>query len=176
MPLADALRTMVHLGGALEAVHRAGYVHLDVKPNNVIVAGGRPVLFDFGTARQIGGERPTVVVGTDAYMPPEECVLGEASPASDVFSLAVTLFELLTDEIPFPDATEEMPYPQLHHVARPLRELRPDVPKALEQVVAACLDRDPAKRPALAQLLPELNRFIRKGPKMWPEMLELKAA
>jgi serine/threonine protein kinase len=176
MSLSDTLRAMVHLGGALEHVHKRGYVHLDIKPGNVIVAGGRPVLFDFGTARKIGGERPSVVQGTDAYMPPEECELGAVSPASDVFSLGVTLFELLTDEIPFPEPTEEMPYPQLHHIARPLRELRPDVPRALEQAVAACLEREPANRPTMGQLLPELNRHIRSGAKMWPAMVDLKPA
>ena len=176
MPLSDALRTVVHLGCALEHVHRQGYVHLDIKPGNIIISNGRPVLFDFGTARRIGASRPSVVQGTDAYMAPEECALGDVSPASDVYSLAVTLFELLTAEIPYPEPTEEVPYPQMHEIARPLRELRPQLPHSLEQLLARCLDRDPAKRPELRRLLPELNGLITKGPKMWPDMLDLAAA
>jgi serine/threonine protein kinase len=176
MSVCDVLRTAVHLGCALQHVHRQGYLHLDVKPDNIIVANGRPILFDFGTARRIGAERPPVVQGTDAYMSPEECALGEVSPASDVFSLGVTIFELLTGEIPYPEGTEETPYPQLREKACALRELRSDLPRSVEQAIAACLDRDPTHRPRLGQLLLELNGLIRRGPKMWPAELELAAA
>lgn len=176
MPLSDALRTIIHLGCALEHVHRQGYVHMDIKPGNIIVSNGRPVLFDFGTARRIGDTRPSVVQGTDPYMAPEECALGDVSPAADVFSMGVTLYEMMTREIPYPEPTEGEPYPQMHQAALPLRELRPDLPRSLEQLLARCLDRDPSKRPELKQLLPELNNLIRKGPKMWPDMLDLAAA
>lgn len=167
MTLSDAMRTIVHIGGALEYVHKQGVLHLDLKPSNVIIVNGRPILFDFGTARVIGEERPPVVQGTDAYMPPEECELGTTSAKSDVFALGVTLFELLTGKMPFV-ASRKTPYPQLTRKAAPLRRYRKDVPEALEGLVARCLSRAPAERPPLSELLCGVNDFIRRGARMWP--------
>jgi serine/threonine protein kinase len=167
--VSDAVRCAIHVGAALQHVHAQGYVHLDVKPANVILAAGRPVLFDFGSARRLGAPRPASVAGTDPYMAPEECRLGEITPAADVFSLGATLYELLTGELPFPEGTRDAPYPQLVCPPAPLRKLRPAVPRGLEALVLACLALNPADRPGLPRLLPALHAYVRRGPRMWPE-------
>ena len=100
---ADALRVAVHLGSALAHLHGRGYLHLDVKPANVIVTRRRPVLFDLGSARRADGRKLGSPQGTDAYMAPEQCRAGVPSPASDVYGLGVTLFEMLTGARPFPE-------------------------------------------------------------------------
>ncbi len=165
----EALRSVIHVGAALQHVHARGYVHLDIKPQNVIVVGGRPVLHDFGTARRIGGKRPSIGVGTTSYMPPEEAEKGEVSPASDVYSLGVTLFELLTGHFPFPPRSRGRPYPQLKLEPKTPRKYLPSLPRRLEELIMASIARDPGERPHLSQLLPELNGMITAGPKMWPD-------
>ncbi len=176
LPLSNALRSMIHIGAALEHIHGKGYVHLDIKPQNVIVSGGKPILFDFGTARKIGGPRPSYGVGTYHYMPPEEAELGEATPASDVFSLGVSLYELLTGKLPYSRRTRLRPYPQLTELPPPPRAHLKSLPRALDDLIMACLARDPAERPPLRRVLPELNGMIRNGPRMWPEEFDPAAA
>lgn len=166
--VSDALRAIIHVGSALQHMHGLGYLHLDIKPANVIVSGGRPVLCDFGTARRLGEERPDSVMGTDPYIAPEEAELGEVSAKSDVFGLGVMLYELLTGAYPFPEARRGEPYPQLNRAPTPLRAHRPRVSARLEALVASCLARDPDQRPALADLLPALHGAINSGPAMWP--------
>ena len=171
--IADALRTAVHLGGALAHLHARGYLHLDVKPANVIVTRRRPVLFDLGSARRANGRKLRSPQGTDAYMAPEQCRARVPSPASDVYGLGVTLYEMLTGERPFPKGDKAQPFPQLQLEPVPLRRHLPRAPAELAALVAACLAPDPADRPAsMATLLPALHRLIRSGPRMWPSMIE----
>lgn len=170
LTLSNAMRVGLHIGAALNHVHARGFLHMDVKPSNVIVAaGGRPILFDFGSARRIGAERPKSIIGTNTYIAPEECNLGEAGPPADVFSLAVVLYEMLAGEIPFGRETAKTPFPQLVGKVMPLRDRRRDVPEALENLLYACLEKKPEFRPTLDELLPALNDAITGGPKMWPD-------
>jgi serine/threonine protein kinase len=168
LPVADALRVGIHLGSALQHVHDRGFVHLDIKPSNIIVVHGRPVLFDFGTARSRNGKRPHRPVGTDPYIAPEECLRERATPAADVFGLGVTLYELLTGELPFPEGTKRRPFSQLRHLPTSARQHRRDIPEPLDDLVLSCLARDPSARPGLSDLLPGLHGFVRSGPPMWP--------
>ena len=167
----DALRVAVHLGAALAHLHERGLVHLDLKPANVIVTGRRPVLFDLGSARPLDGRPLGRPQGTDAYMSPEQATGGIPTPASDVWGLGVTLFEMLTGRLPFAHGTEAAPFPQLTEAPLPLRSLRTRAPEGLDQLVGRCLARDPAARPALAELLPALNGLIEAGPRMWPSLI-----
>lgn len=168
LSVSNAVRVAIHLGSALHHVHDQGFIHLDVKPTNVIVVRGRPVLYDFGIARAQCQERPPHTQGTDAYIAPEECLRQVVSPAADVFGLGVTLYEMLTGTLPFPDGTRRRPYPQIFQEPMPPREANPKLPVALEALVLSCLARDPASRPTLPDLLPGLHRHIRSGPSMWP--------
>ena len=100
----DALRLSIHIGAALGHVHERGLLHLDVKPSNIIVVKGRPVLCDFGIARwQRAKRRPNRPIGTEGFMAPEEWLLEKMTPAADIFGLGVTLYELLTGKLPFPE-------------------------------------------------------------------------
>ena len=168
LSIGDAIRVAIHLGTALKHVHESGLLHLDLKPSNVVAVKGRPILCDFGIARWQNVPRAKGVRGTDPYIAPEECLLEEVTPAADVFGLGVTLFELLTGQLPFPYRREDEPYPQVTQSPAPLRRHRPAVPRGLEGLVLNCLDRDPTARPKLVALLPALHGFIVSGPPMWP--------
>ena len=170
LSVSDAVRVTIHLGAALAFAHSKGVLHLDVKPYNVIVApGGRPVLYDFGSARFEGAPRPSLVAGTDPYIAPEECLREKkVTPAADVFGLGVTLYEMLTGEGPFREASRGQRFPQTKERPVPLRSRRQGVPASLDDLVLSCLARDPASRPTIAALLPALHGFIRRGPPMWP--------
>lgn len=168
LSLSNAIRVAIHLGCALEHVHAKGFLHLDVKPDNAIIVHGRPVLFDFGSMRRQNAPRPPRLAGTDPYIAPEECLLEDVATAADVFSLGVTLYEMLTGELPFPDGTRKDPFPQINRPPIALRSRRPDLPSRLETVVLSCLARDPLHRPAIKTLLSDLHAMIRSGPSMWP--------
>lgn len=164
----DALRISIYVGAALCHVHDRGVLHLDVKPSNIVVEKGRPILCDFGIARWQAAPRPSSVTGTEGYVAPEECRLEEITPAADIFSLGVTLYELLTGHMPFPEKGDGESYPQLSQPPSSVRRHRAGVPVGLEKLVLSCLSRDPEARPSLAALLPSLHRYISSGPQMWP--------
>jgi serine/threonine protein kinase len=164
----DALRISFYVGAALSHVHDRGLLHLDVKPSNIVVVRGRPILCDFGIARWQTAPRPKSVAGTEDYIAPEECQLEEITPAADIFALGVTLYELLTGHLPFPEKREPEVYPQVLQPPSSVRQHRQAVPIGLEQLVLSCLNRDPKARPNLAMLLPSLHRLISRGPQMWP--------
>src|SRR5450631_2282661 len=127
----DALRISIHVGAALAHVHDRGLLHLDVKPANVVVVKGRPILCDFGIARWQADPRPNRVRGTETHIAPEECLLEAITPAADIFGLGVTLYELLTGKLPFPEMGKGEPYPQVLQAPSSIRQHRPAVPVGL---------------------------------------------
>jgi serine/threonine protein kinase len=168
LAISDALRVSIYIGVVLNHVHDRGVLHLDVKPPNIVVVNARPILCDFGIARWQSAPRPSSVRGTEGYIAPEVCLLEEITPAADIFGLGVTLYELLTGKMPFPEKTDGEPYPQISQAPSSVRRHRPAVPAGLEKLVLSCLARDPKARPNLSALLPALHQNIRRGPKMWP--------
>lgn len=149
---ARTVHTLAHgLTHALSAVHDAGLVHRDLKPSNVLLDADHPRLIDFGISRAVDGTRVTstgVVVGTPAFMSPEQIAGEDVGPASDMFSLGAVLFFAATGRSPFGDAAP---------VALMLRITRdePDVgglPHMLRGPISACLAKRPQDRPDPAEL------------------------
>jgi serine/threonine-protein kinase len=136
---------------ALEHAHRAGVVHRDMKPANVMVtdAGGVKIM-DFGVARVRGAEHMTMdghVVGTPAYMAPEQVLAHEVDGRADLYSVGVVFYRLLTGALPFEaDSPVGMLHRQIAELPTPLSEHRDDVPEWCETIVQRALAKSPADR------------------------------
>ncbi|HEY8548563.1 MAG TPA: protein kinase [Vicinamibacterales bacterium] len=145
---------------AVAAVHAAGLVHRDIKAQNVMrEAGGRIVLMDFGAggAQTRAGRESTRVTGTPLYLAPEVLLGGDATPASDIYSIGVLLYHLVTQEFPVRASTVEE-LKEAHRAGRVhrLQDVRPDLPDAFVQVVERALAPSPAERIASAGELQQL--------------------
>ena len=150
LSLADKLRIIHQLADALAAVHRQGVRHRDVKPGNVVVTDGLKVkLIDFGVARTVDSSVTVAgeLVGSPAYMAPEAFERADVDHRADIFSLGVLSYELLTGSKPFlGDTLRDM---MLAITQRPVldpRDLAPDLPDGLAEVVCRMLEKSPDKR------------------------------
>ena len=148
----EAIPLIVQACAGIGYAHRAGLVHCDIKPHNMIVSpDGRLKVTDFGIARALStilpDERADVVWGSPQYFSPEQAVGEPPSPASDVYSLGVVLYEVLTGALPFTAPTsEELARLHLEMAPIPPSEYVPDIPSALEQIVLKVLSKEPAAR------------------------------
>lgn len=151
LPLDRATDLMVQACAALGAAHRAGLVHCDVKPQNILVTNdGRVKVTDFGIARAMSASVPQnveTVWGTPQYFSPEQAAGEPPTPASDVYSLGVVLYEMLAGRVPFdaPDHTA-LALQHMQDQPPPLTALNPAVPIQIEQIVNKALAKDPANR------------------------------
>jgi eukaryotic-like serine/threonine-protein kinase len=142
---------------ALDHAHSRSVVHRDIKPQNVLVTEGEPraKLMDFGVARLTDAAALTApgdVVGTLAYMSPEQAEGRSAGPEADVYSLALMLYECWSGENPNLRATPAATARAIGSRLRPLRRLRPDLPDELTETIDACLSARPNHRPSLEEL------------------------
>jgi hypothetical protein len=157
-PPAEVRRLAAQLCGALEAAHRAGVVHRDIKPQNVLVGpdpGALDVrLCDFGLARvadSAGLTTRSTVLGTPEYMAPEVIVDGYADPRSDIYSAGALLFEAATGRLPLrADTPFQLMRRQVEEAPPRARDLVPDLPPAIDAAIARSLSKEPLDRFATA--------------------------
>ena len=154
LALSEALRIATEVAVALDYAHRNGFIHRDVKPENILFADDHAVLADFGVAQAVstlGTESLTesgFALGTPAYMSPEQ-VAGESNlaSASDTYSLACVIYEMLAGEPPFVGAsTRATMVKHISATPRPLRALRAEMPVTVERAIARALAKDPGER------------------------------
>jgi serine/threonine protein kinase len=162
LPPEDARQLALQACQGLAHAHEAGLVHRDVKPQNLILrSDGTLKIADFGIARAVEGTALTqagTVLGTAAYLSPEQALGEQVTAAADVYSLGAVLYELLTGRTPLePQSLADLADKQRRPSIVPVRELAPKVPGDLEDVVMRCLARNPAYRPSSAR---ELEREL----------------
>ena len=160
----EALNVALQIAEGLAKAHQAGIVHRDLKPANVIITQENVVkILDFGLA-EVGDSlhptQPGATVGTAAYMSPEQARGEQVDARTDVWSLGVLLYEMLTGRRPFgSEYVQAVLYSLAHEQHRPVREFRPEVPAAVERVINSCLEKERDARPPNAGvLLAELRR------------------
>jgi serine/threonine-protein kinase len=149
-PINVAIEYARQILSALRFAHRHGIVHRDIKPHNVLVDGeGRVKVTDFGIARAGTSQMTETgsIVGTAQYLSPEQARGGEVDPRSDLYSLGVVLYELLTGKTPFDGETPvEIAMKHLSTAPKPPSKLRPDIPPDLDMVVMRALAKTPDDR------------------------------
>lgn len=195
----DAVRAAMHVGAAVHYLHRQGYLYRDIKPGNVLLREGIPILVDFDVVRKIDDRRPADRLGTAPYMAPEQVRREPLSPAADVYGLGALLYELLTghwpteepgeddedewedewtDDSPRPPEREgpiesrdlAVRYPQLTVPPVPPREHHPRIDAELERIILRCLAPDPADRfQTVSGLLAALAPLLKGRHRLWPQ-------
>ncbi|MGB2958518.1 MAG: protein kinase, partial [Bacteroidota bacterium] len=151
LPIDKAIKYAVQAAEGLEAAHEKGVVHRDIKSANIMVTEkGQVKIMDFGLAKVRGGKRVTTVgstLGTAGYMSPEQARGEEVDQRTDIWSFGVVIYEMLTGQLPFTsDYDQALVYQILNEEPRPIRELKPDVPPGVEEVVSKCLSKAPDNR------------------------------
>jgi hypothetical protein len=171
MDLDTAVEITAQMGGALDYAHQRGIVHRDVKPSNVLMADGNwALLSDFGLARIIGAStritKAGVGMGTPDYIAPEQARGASVDGRSDIYSLAIVLFEMLTGRVPFEgDTSLVVLYKHVTDPPPPPREINPDIPEAVERVVLKALAKDPVDRfQRVGEMVTALQKAVAGGP------------
>ena len=176
LPLDEVVTICQQVCDALAAAHRVGIVHRDLKPDNIFLLADpsqpgalRSKLFDFGVAKLLGEQDKQVghktiagaVVGTPFYMSPEQALCQEVGAASDIYSMGVVMFEMVTGGVPFnAEQLVLLLNAILKQPAPPASQFRPEVPPFLDRLILRCLEKDPGARP---QTMEEVVALLTAG-------------
>ena len=169
LPVLNALEIGRQIAAALDAAHRGGLVHRDIKPHNILLnQDGKVKVTDFGIAKLASeGEDTGVIIGSVHYVSPEQARGEATAPASDIYSLGAVMFETLTGHTVFEaDNAMAVAHKQIYDRPPLLRTLRPEIPPAVESMVLRCLEKDPRNRyqsaaelqAVIAQLINQLSQ------------------
>ena len=183
LPVPRACRIAKQVAAALDAAHRLGMIHRDIKPGNILLS--RPAtgageelakVLDFGIAKMREAHlaagaatltRTGTSIGTPAYMSPEQAMgkTGEGLDGrADLYSLGVVMYEMLTGDLPIKGESEvQMLIGQINAAPQPIRTLRPELPEGIDAIVMRCLEKDPARRPASGAALIALIDAFERG-------------
>ncbi|MGQ9800642.1 MAG: protein kinase domain-containing protein [Candidatus Saccharicenans sp.] len=169
----ETLSLALQIAEGLAAAHDHGIVHRDVKPANIIITEeGQVKLVDFGLAKLAGEAhltQPGTVLGTIAYMSPEQLMGGESDARTDVWSLGVVIYEMLTGCLPFEGDTEPAcAYSIVHNKLRPIKSLPLEIPRDLAAIVERALAKDPEDRFASAREMAEALKALAEGRRFHP--------
>src|ERR671927_290829 len=179
-PIQVAIDYARQILAALRVAHRQGLVHRDIKPHNVLVDGeGRLKVTDFGIARA-GPSQMTEegsIIGTAQYLSPEQAQGAPVTPASDLYSVGIVLYELLTGKVPFSGETPvEFAMKHLSKTPEPPSRLRPEVPRDLDFVVMRALGKNPSERYQSADEMDADLARVARGVSVSPETEEAATA
>jgi serine/threonine protein kinase len=155
LPPTRVARIVEQIASALDYAHRRGFVHRDVKPDNIFVGqGDRVTLTDFGIAKAASGHQLTktgMLIGTPQYMSPEQAQGEAVGPATDIYALGIVAYQMLSGRVPFQGTTPHaILYQQIHELPPPLRSVRSGLPPAVDSVLNAALAKEPRARYASA--------------------------
>ena len=178
LPLDQALKTAIEIGGALDLAHHAGIVHRDLKPSNVMLTKAGAKLLDFGLAKLVTAEpagasmsvtaqtatAQGTIVGTLQYMAPEQLEGRDADPRSDLFALGAALYEMVTGRRAFVGASQASVIAAILETdPPPIRTAQPLAPHVLDRVLSKCLAKDPEARWQTARDLVDELGWIEQG-------------
>lgn len=176
LPPEQAVELMIQISAGVGYAHRAGLVHCDLKPHNLLVTPDRRVkIADFGIARALAAIRPDehhdTVWGSPLYFAPEQAAGGPPSPASDVYSLGVVFYEMITGRTPF-QAGDSALLTEMHQriAPTPPRVLAPELPEAVEQIILKVLAKEPAARYRTADQLGRVLQNIAEPSRQHAEL------
>ncbi len=178
LPIAEVINIIYQIADGLNKAHEKGIIHRDIKPANIMIIDEEvPKILDFGLAKLRGQTKLTkesTTLGTIAYMSPEQTTGEEVDQRSDIWSLGVVFYEMLTGKLPFRGHYEQaIMYSIMNEDPEPIKELIPDLPIQLEQIINKMLAKDPAERyQSCSELIVDSKRS--KKPLESPE--DLKAS
>jgi serine/threonine-protein kinase len=166
LSIEEAIKFTINICDAMNYAHKQGMIHRDIKPANIMLdIHGQAILMDFGIVKIVGAASHTAtgaVVGTARYLSPELIRSEVPTPRSDIYSLGITLYEMLSGEPPFnADSAMSLMMMHLNDPVPDLSSIRPDVPAALENILQKSLEKDPTRRySSAAEMSADLKRVL----------------
>jgi len=179
LPIGQAIAFTYEILDALRFAHRHGIIHRDVKPHNILIGGERLKVTDFGIARAGASQMTEAgsIMGTAQYLSPEQARGAPVTASSDLYSVGIVLYEMLTGKVPFSgDSAIEIAMKHLNELPKPPSKIRPEIPEDLDQVVLRALAKAPEDRYQTAEEFAEDLHRVEAGLPLAPETSEAATA